>query len=160
MNRVLGSCKIVEADLHSDIEQIIEVDELSFNECHTSGSMLRTLTNPNNKMLLCIDSRNDDVLGYMIMLRHKSRDESEPDREQVSITRIAVHPSTRQRGIGRLFIENAVRMAKGIDASALQLVVKADDISIGSQFFIERAGFILSATAGVLNLYSMDIESE
>lgn len=151
----LMNCKIVEADIDSDVEQIVEIDELSFDDCLTRSSVLASFGKKNTKMILCIDVRNNDVLGFMTMLRHVSRRCEDGIQDQISVTRIAVHPSTRVNGVGRMMVEKAIDMAKEIEASGVQFVVQVDTISIGTLCFFERMNFSLSATAGVLNIYEL-----
>ena len=142
-----------------DLDGILEIDQLSFENCFSREVILDRIQEhtdyADRRAITCSDLNDFDVLGFMFGAFHTSRHESEKKlgRSQFTISRLAVHPSTRWRYIGTSLIDHAIRLAKKANSTSVQVGINVDDVSVGSLIFLERMQFELSATAGILNLY-------
>ena len=145
-----------------DVDGILEIDQLSFENCFLRQMILDRIQEQGEygerlerRSVTCSDSNDFEVLGYMFGVFHASRheDEQKLGRTQFTISRLAVHPSTRWRYIGTSLIDHAIKMAKNANSTSVQVGINVDDVSVGSLIFLERMQFELSATAGILNLY-------
>jgi ribosomal protein S18 acetylase RimI-like enzyme len=145
--------------IETDVDGIVEIDQLSFDNCLSRAvvfeKMSKALANADRRAITCLDSDEHEVLGYMFGAFHASRhdDEANVGLSQFTISRLAVHPSTRWRYIGTSLIDHAFRIATQANSTGIQVAINVDDVSIGALMFLERMQFELSATAGILNLY-------
>lgn len=146
------------------VDDILEIDQLSFQNCYSEQVVtdkIRKQLDPGDqsskydRAMSCVSLTNGDVLGFMLAGFHRSRHDNEArlGKSQLTISRLAVHPSTRWRYIGTQLVETAITMADDAKATSVQIGVNCDDVSVGSLIFLERMLFTLSATVGVLNLY-------
>ncbi len=139
---------------HRDVEQVVEIDQLSFDECVTVG-IVDHLLDQNDTVGAWID---DQLLGFVMYRRgFHYNDNDDPDHALIHVSRLAVHPSTRHRGIGRLLVDH-VRRAATIEKRQVVMSVWTDDTSIGPVCFLAAVGFMVERIAGSVSLYKLLIK--
>ena len=140
---------------HDDLDQVVEIDQLSFDECVTRG-IVDHLLDQNDTVGAWLD---DQLLGFVMYRRgfHYSGDDDESDHSLIHVSRLAVHPSTRHRGVGRLLVDHVARAAT-IEGRQVVMSVWTDDTSLGPVCFLASVGFQVERIAGSVSLYKLLIK--
>tara|TARA_R110002051_G_scaffold24381_1_gene60593 strand:+ start:18489 stop:18944 length:456 start_codon:yes stop_codon:yes gene_type:complete len=127
-----------------DLDQIAELEALGYEECLPRSTLLHVM----GFQTYIVNTLNDDVLGYVAFDRHRDHN----DEEAITIHRIAVHPSSRRRGIGWRLMTFCVDVARGLDCN-LQLITIPEREQLGSEFFLAAMSFKEINAAGCISLF-------
>lgn len=127
-----------------DLAQCMEIEYLSHEDPLHPETFLGLIGT--FKVLLCVV--DGQVLGYVI-------GGYVDENLRMLITRIAVHPSCRQRGIGSKLIQHCVDSAggAGVTTGIVDFVMIPNDAPIGIQPFLADHGFELLKSAGCVSVY-------
>ena len=130
--------------MRQDLDDLIELEALSFDD-HYTASILETVRRNQSQL---VAELNGDVLGYVSYKRQIDA----LDRDSFCIYRLAVHPSSRRRGIGWRLVQRLIdtTMSLGIE---LQLATVDDAIPIGSSCFLQAMNFHVHRGAGSIVIY-------
>ena len=118
---------------------ILAIERASFRAEAYPESLFR-LYAADRRTLFLVAEAGERIKGYIIARR---------DRWGAEIVSLAVHPSSRKRGIGRTLLSAAVRRMRRRTAHSVRLMVHAKNT--GAALFYRRLGF--RKTARVPNYY-------
>jgi len=108
---------------------ILAIEEQSFLDDAYPESLFR-LYAADRRTLFLVATNDVEVLGYII---------ARTDRWGAEIVSIAVHPSARKRGIGRLLVTSAIRRMRRRKAQSIRLMVHVKNA--GAAAFYRLHGF-------------------
>jgi [ribosomal protein S18]-alanine N-acetyltransferase len=108
---------------------ILAIEQVSFADNAYPESLFR-LYAADRRTLFLVAAKSDGVVGYII---------ARADRWGAEIVSLAVHPSARQRGIGRALLNAAVRRMMRRKAHSVRLMVHLNNTTAAS--FYRRQGF-------------------
>jgi ribosomal-protein-alanine N-acetyltransferase len=122
----------------NDVDDVLEIDRLSFPTAWTKESYLRDLVNPSCYYLAAeTEGKVVAYAGMWVVL-----DESH-------ITTLAVHPDYQRKGLGRMLLENMIRFALARQAKTMTLEVRMSNRA--AQRLYGASAFV--PTAHIKNYY-------
>ncbi|MEF9933852.1 MAG: ribosomal protein S18-alanine N-acetyltransferase [Clostridium sp.] len=125
---------IVDTMRVEDIEDVVEIETLSFKTPWSVNAFTLELTNNKNALYRVIRCDNRVIAyGGMWLLF-----------DEVHITNIAVHPDYRGRGYGNIIVEDMMKIAKESNMSAMTLEVRVSNTPAVNLY--KKYGFVGVAT--------------
>jgi len=123
-----------------DVPQVVAIERLSFPTAWTAESYLRELRNPSSYYVVA--RQGQELVGYAGMWILSG---------EAHISTLAVHPSFRRRGLGRLLLRHLLAAARERGAARATLEVRESNHA--AQALYESCGF---QAAGRLHKYYAD----
>lgn len=115
--------------VHRDLDQVLEIDRLSFATYLSEDDLRGTLRNRNFMGIVAVDDRLD-ILGYSIQSLH---------RHFYVLHRIAVHPDHRRGKVGAQLVD---RIVKNLSSHGRKSIVTAVmEKNLEAQLFFRSLGF-------------------
>ncbi len=136
----------------NDLPCIMEIEHLAIKEALPVETVSLIMDNSNYRVWVCtvqIDD-NDEILGYTMW--------QDVDNTHV-ISRLLVHPSCWNRGVGKMLIGSIIKDAEKC-GNDCDFVCITDQAVMKFPFFLRSLGFKLERKAGIVSLYSFTGDTE
>ncbi len=115
----------------ADLDGILEIDAVSFPQPWTRSMYERDLEHPERAFILVARTAGRRVAGYCACWAVA---------DELHINNVAVHPSTRRRGVGRALVAAALAAAAHRGASRAWLEVRSANVAARALY--ARLGFV------------------
>ena len=116
------------------VPEIAEIETICFSCPYSEKDFYKWLANPGRGGLI-VENEDGEILGYIFYRLFSTNYE---------ITTIAVLPEHRNRGVGRMLINDLRKKLKPDARKGISL--KVDERNLGCQLFLKKLGFIWSET--------------
>jgi N-acetylglutamate synthase-like GNAT family acetyltransferase len=131
----------------NDLPSIMDTEHLAIKESLPVETISMIMDNAKYAVVVCcvvLDDGQEEVLGHAMY--------QDVDGIHV-ISRLLVHPSCWQRGVGRSLVEYVVHDAHK-HRNHVQFVCIPEQAMVGFQYFLQRLTFKVERQAGIVSLYT------
>lgn len=116
--------------IRHDMPEVLAIEQASFQFAWTEEDFIRVLRQRNCIGMVAVDSRTEQVLGYMIY---------ELLRTTLGLLNFAVMPEVRRRGVGRAMIEKLVGKLSANRRRRIEVEVR--ETNLAAQLFFKACEF-------------------
>ncbi|HOJ59129.1 MAG TPA: ribosomal protein S18-alanine N-acetyltransferase [bacterium] len=118
--------------VREDLNAVLAIERVSFSDPWTRGMFLSELEPRGyNQAFGAVDTATGELVGYCFIWVLVE--------DEIHIANIAVRPSHRKLGVGRLMINEAIRRGKEAKAGGITLEVR--ESNTGAREFYRKLGF-------------------